>query len=124
MAANTVGDSPQLTLELQKPRVQNYYCNGDQLQGILSANVPFELTHQGIVVTLSGCIINKSSEVYMGAANAGMLRSGESYEFMKLMRDLEGPGTLQPGNFDFSFNFRNLAFEADSYIGISLDVVF
>jgi hypothetical protein len=53
-----------------------------------------------------------------------MLRSGESYEFMKMMRDLEGPGTLQPGNFDFSFNFRNLAFEADSYNGISLDVVF
>ena len=31
----------------------------------------------------------------MGAAgHAGMLRSGESYEFMKMMRDLEGPGVL------------------------------
>ena len=40
------------------------------------------------------------------------------------MRDLEGPGNLTPGSFDFSFLFKSLDFEADSYNGIDLDVVF
>jgi hypothetical protein len=82
------------------------------------------MKHEGLVVSLTGKVTNKSNEVYMGASNTGMLKSGESYEFMKMMRDLEGPGTLQPGNFDFSFNFKNLAFEADSYSGIALAVHF
>jgi hypothetical protein len=40
------------------------------------------------------------------------------------MRDLEAPGNLQPGNFDFSFSFKNLDFEVDSYEGIAIAVVF
>ena len=54
----------------------------------------------------------------------GMIPSGTSQEFMRLMRDLEAPGTLQPGNFDFSFSFKGLDFEVDSYDGISISVVF
>jgi len=53
-----------------------------------------------------------------------MIPSGTSQEFMRLMRDLEAPGTLQPGNFDFSFSFKGLDFEVDSYDGISILVVF
>lgn len=53
-----------------------------------------------------------------------MLQVGASQEFLRLMRDLEGPGNLTPGSFDFSFLFKSLDFEADSYNGIDLDVVF
>jgi hypothetical protein len=68
MAANTVAQGPEIALELEKPRVQNWYQNGDKLKGILTATVPFEIKHDGIVVTLTGKIINKSSEVYVGAS--------------------------------------------------------
>lgn len=54
----------------------------------------------------------------------GLLTAGAQYEFMQLNRQCEGPGTLAEGSFDFAFFFKNVDLEADSYYGISLDVVF
>ena len=73
---------------------------------------------------LSGVIQNTSSDMYYGAAAIGLLTSGAKYEFMQLNRDLEGPGTLSKGSFDFAFFFKNVDLECDSYFGISLDVYF
>lgn len=66
---------------------------------------------------------NKSSDVYYGGAIGGMLVGGAKYEFVKLSRELEAPGNLQPGLYDFKFNFKNVDMDTDSYNGIALDVV-
>ena len=46
------------------------------------------------------------------------------YEFIQLTRDLDGPGTLMPGTFDYRFQFKNVDMDVDSYSGILLDVRF
>lgn len=61
--------------------------------------------------------------MYYGASLGGMLTGGTKYEFIRLSRELEGPGNLQPGLFDFAFNFKNVDLDTDSYCGIALDVV-
>jgi hypothetical protein len=53
-----------------------------------------------------------------------MLAQGSEYEFIQLTRNLEGPGTLQPGNFDYRFNFKNVDLDSDTYCGIALDLRF
>jgi hypothetical protein len=83
--------------------------------------LPFEIDHQGVRVILVGIIQNKSSDLYYGAG--GMLTGGSKYEFIRLTKELEGPGNLQPGLFDFPFTFKNVDMDTDSYFGISLDVV-
>ena len=62
----------------------------------MTLEVPFEVIHHGIRVTLVGIIVNKSTEMYYGAGSAlgGMLTGGAKYEFIKLSRELEGPGQL------------------------------
>jgi len=62
----------------------------------LTIELPFEVHHNGVRVTLVGIIVNKSSEMYYGAGKAlgGMLTGGAKYEFIKLSRELEGPGSL------------------------------
>ena len=67
MAKNTVAQGPQATLELEKPRSQNIYQDGDRLAGVLSINIPFELQHEGIKVSITGKVVNNSNEVYYGA---------------------------------------------------------
>ena len=76
MASNAVASGPVISLELEKPRHQNYYKSGDVLKGILSVEIPFDLQHQGIKVTLTGTVINKSQEMYFGGASTGMLQVG------------------------------------------------
>ena len=68
-------------------------------------------------------ISNKSNDVYFGAIG-GMLSSGAQYEFMQLTRELDGPGQLQQGTFDYRFSFKNVDLDVDSYCGIALDVRF
>ena len=43
MASNAVASGPVISLELEKPRHQNWYQSGDKLKGILSIEIPFEL---------------------------------------------------------------------------------
>jgi hypothetical protein len=85
--------------------------------------LPFDIDHDGIRVYLQGTILNKSSDMYYGGAIKGMLAGGAKYEFIKLSRELEAPGSLQSGMFDYAFNFKNVDMETDSYDGISLEVV-
>lgn len=59
--------------------------------------------------------------MYYGTA--GMLQGGAKYEFIKLTKEVEGPGNLQPGLFDFPFNFKNVDLDTDSYFGIALNVI-
>jgi hypothetical protein len=72
---------------------------------------------------LKGVVQNKSSDVYYGGAIGGMLVGGAKYEFVKLSRELEAPGNLQPGLYDFKFNFKNVDMDTDTYNGIALNVV-
>ena len=53
-----------------------------------------------------------------------MLSAGAQYEFMQLTRNLDGPGSLQQGTFDYRFQFKNVDFDVDSYSGIALDLRF
>jgi len=53
-----------------------------------------------------------------------MLSAGAQYEFIQLTRDMEGPGQLQQGTFDYRFSFKNVDLDVDSYYGIALDVRF
>jgi hypothetical protein len=101
MASNAVGKAPEATLELTAPPNQRlYFINGDEISGALSIEVPNEILHKGIRVILRGMISNKSNEVYFGAMG-GMLASGSQYEFMQLTRNLDGPGSLSTGTFDY-----------------------
>ena len=86
--------------------------------------MPAEIQHLGIKVVLRGVIRNISNEMYFGQTMGGMLASGGEYEFIQLMRDLDGPGTLSAGTFDYKFQFKNVDLEIDSYLGIALDVRF
>ena len=43
---------------------------------------------------------------------------------MQLNRELEGPGALSKGSYDFAFSFRSVDLETDSYVGIAFDVTF
>lgn len=52
-----------------------------------------------------------------------MLVGGAKYEFIKLSWELEAPGNLQPGLYDFKFNFKNVDLDTDTYNGIALNVV-
>jgi len=85
--------------------------------------LPFEVDHQGVRIYLRGTIQNTSQDVYYGGAIGGMLVAGAKYEFIKLSRELEAPGNMQPGLYDFAFAFKNVEMECDTYRGISLDVV-
>ena len=51
-----------------------------------------------------------------------MLPKGQQYEFLQLTRNVDGPGTLQKGTFDYQFAFKNVDMDTDSYFGIILDV--
>lgn len=51
-----------------------------------------------------------------------MLSAGSQYEFIQLTRDLDGPGTLAAGSFDYQFAFKNVDLDVNSYCGIALDV--
>ena len=51
-----------------------------------------------------------------------MLTQGKEYEFIQLTRQLDGPGTLSSGTFDYRFQFKNVDLDVDSYYGIVLDV--
>ena len=51
-----------------------------------------------------------------------MISKGSHYEFIQLTRDLDGPGSLSQGTFDYRFNFKNVDLDVDSYLGIALDV--
>lgn len=53
-----------------------------------------------------------------------MVSSGSQYEFMQLTRNLDGPGQLTSGTFDYKFNFKNVDLDIDSYSGINIDVRF
>lgn len=53
-----------------------------------------------------------------------MMSSGTQYEFIQLTRNLDGPGTLSQGTFDYKFQFKNVDLDVDSYQGIVLDVKF
>ena len=91
------------TLELTAPPEQRlYFINGDEISGALSIEIPNEVNHSGIKVILRGLISNKSSEMSFGSS-MGMLASGAEYEFIQLTRDLDGPGVLQQGTFDYRF---------------------
>jgi hypothetical protein len=72
-------------------------------------------------VFLKGVIKNTSTDVYYGSA--GLLGAGSEYEFVKISRELDAPGTTQPGFYDFTFCFRNVEMECDTYRGIALKVV-
>ena len=100
-----------------------FYQDNDEVSGTLSLELPFEIDHQGIRVYLKGVIQNKSSDVYYGGAIGGMLVGGAKYEFIKLSRELEAPGNLQPGLYDFKFTFKNVDMDTDSYNGIALNVI-
>ena len=39
-----------------------------------------------------------------------------------MTRQLDGPGTLTAGTFDYRFQFKNVDLDVDSYCGIVLDV--
>ena len=124
LASKAVGASPEATLELAAPPNQRlHFENGDEISGALSLEVPSEIQHQGIRVILRGVISNKSSDVYYGAIG-GMLKAGAQYEFIQLTRDMDGPGILKQGTFDYRFNFKNVDLDVDSYSGIVLDVRF
>ena len=63
MASSAVGGSPEATLELTAPPDQRlYFCNGDEISGALSMEVPNEIQHQGIKVILRGIIFTKNSD--------------------------------------------------------------
>ena len=86
MASSAVGAPPVANLELTAPPDQRlYFCNGDEISGALSLEVPQEIQHQGIKVILRGIIQNK---------NKDGIYSGAGYEFIQLTRDLDGPGQL------------------------------
>ena len=51
-----------------------------------------------------------------------MLPKGQQYEFLQLTRNVDGPGTLKQGTFDYQFVFKNVDMDTDSYFGIILDV--
>ena len=123
MASQAVGSSPEANLELNAPPNQRlYFVNGDEISGALSIEIPNEIHHQGIKVILRGVIHNTSRDMYFGAALGGMLSSGAKYGFIKLTRDLDAPGSLQQGTFDYRFQFKNVDLDVDSYQGIALDV--
>lgn len=82
------------------------------------------MTHDGIKVILRGQVVNKSRDVYFGASKIGLMGTGQIYEFIQLVREVEGPGQCNEGTFDFSFQFKNVDLMTDSYNGISLEVVY
>lgn len=114
---------PEIVIMLNPISSQRpFYQVGDEVSGTLSLELPFEIDHQGVRIYLKGVVRNKSSDVYYGGAIGGMLVGGAKYEFVKLSRELEAPGNLQQGLYDFKFNFKNVDMDTDSYNGIALDV--
>jgi hypothetical protein len=81
--------------------------------------VPYDIDHDGIKVTLVGKISNKSSDVYYGAQSSFL---NQKVDFLQLTRELEVGGRLESGVHDYAFSFKNLDLEIDSYDGISIDV--
>ena len=110
MATAAVGSGPELNLEINAPPDERlYFINGDEISGALSIVIPNEVIHHGIKVIMRGLILSQSKA---------------QYEFIQLTRDLDGPGTLMPGTFDYKFQFKNVDMDVDSYTGILLDVRF
>ena len=68
--------------------------------------------------------MSKNTDGSIASSMGGMMTSGLKYEFIQLTRDLDGPGTLQQGTFDYKFQFKNVDLDVDSYSGIALDVKF
>jgi hypothetical protein len=83
----------------------------------LTVKIPYELEHDGIAVTLRGQILNTSSDMYYGAS-----LTSKSFEFVQLRRELEMPGRLEEGSYDFAFSFKTIDLEVDSYLGVDLQV--
>jgi len=122
--ASNMTSSPEVFLELTPPPNQRpYFVTGDEVSGAVSLEVPFEIQHDGIRVVLRGVIQNKATENYFSNTKlAGMMPKGQSYEFLQLTRNVDGPGTLSKGTFDYQFAFKNVDMDTDSYFGIILDV--
>ena len=112
-----------LTIDSTFNMLLKFYQDNDEVSGTLSLELPFEIDHQGVRVYLKGVVQNKSTDVYYGGAIGGMLVGGAKYEFIKLSRELEPPGNLLRGLYDFKFNFKNVDMDTDSYNGIALNVV-
>lgn len=64
---------------------------------------------------LRGQVINKEGAYFT---------SGQVYEFIQLVREVAGPGTLTTGSYDFAFQFKNVDLTTETYQGISLSVVY
>ena len=77
--------SPEAQIQLNAPTSgRTFYQSGDEITGVLTIDVPFELQHDGIKLILKGTIQNKSSDMYYGASAFGMLSAGAKYDFMQL----------------------------------------
>ena len=75
-------------------------------------------------MVLRGVIQNKANEAYFSNTKlGGILPQGQKYEFIQLTRNVDGPGNLDKGTFDYQFVFKNVDMDTDSYFGIILDVI-
>ena len=74
-------NSPELEVVLN-PSQKRYFENSNLVSGVVTLNTPFDLTHEGIKVTLRGEVQNKSNEVYYGARQAGLMGAGQTYKFI------------------------------------------
>ena len=68
-------------------------------------------------------IINKADDFVTQLASS-LSKGTPPSEFIQLTRDLAAPGELMDGRYEFSFNFKNVDLDLDSYCGIAMDVRF
>lgn len=59
---------------------------------------------------------------YGGAVAASMMSSSRSTEFIQLTREVELPGRLEEGSYDFPFVFKNVDLEIETHIGVAMVV--
>ena len=85
----------------------------------MTLTIPYDLEHDGVSVTLLGQIVNTSSDVYYGA---GSIFNTRTIDFCQLRREVEMPGSLDQGSYDFPFSFKSLDLDIDSYVGVGLSV--
>ena len=72
---------------------------------------------------LRGQVLDTSNDIYYGGAKAAQLiASGRNADFIQLKRELEMPGRITEGSYDFPFSFKSVDLEIESHIGIAMIV--
>jgi hypothetical protein len=66
-------------------------------------------------------IIDSSNDMYYGGSTAASyISTARQTDFIQLKRELEMPGRIDAGSYDFPFSFKNVDLEIETHQGIAM----